>query len=437
MKRIMKKIYAFMVAAIALTAVSCNNEAIDEVVGGENIVNGDYITTLAVGLDNTRTQYSEGKTIWTAGDEISLNGSVYELTDGANSGNGTFSLKEGQTPILAGLDNYIVMYPANCNYNIPTAQTAVAGSFDPKAAVLGTSVNGLEGLTLCPYHALVKFTVAADSQSVSLLGYTLEGTITAGETYYIAVNPTTYAGLTAVLDGVAYKSTISPIVLGVCDVLNIGTLEGTDVYLAGTYNTWNSTANMMMKEGNYYVAKGITDLCASNGADMFKLVIGGEWFGEKNNENMAPHYMYSVHSAGNGGNFTGWGIDAVTSYNVYYLPETNQVTVRNAETTLSIVGSFISNAQGNWQLDANIPLTLNNGWFVAQNVTIPAGAEWKICVNNSWDLSFGGAALTAGTYIHPNAGAPGNFTIAEGTYDIYVSEDTFNMVVVNAGSPRP
>ena len=263
MKRIMKKIYAFMVAAIALTAVSCNNEAIDEVVGGENIVNGDYITTLTVGLDNTRTQYSEGKTIWTAGDEILLNDSVYKLTDGANSGIGTFSLKEGETPILAGLDTYNVRYPANHD-DIPTNQDAVAGSFDPKAAVLGTSTNGLEGLTLCPYHALVKFTVAADAQSVSLLGYTLEGTITAGETYYIAVNPKTYAGLTAVVDETEVKSTAKEIKFDVCDVLNLGVLPVKSAWgVAGSHNNWLANApTVMLFDGTYHVAynlpKGIS-----------------------------------------------------------------------------------------------------------------------------------------------------------------------------------
>lgn len=268
----MKKIYAFMVAAIALTAVSCNNEAIDEVVGGENIVNGDYITTLTVGLDNTRTQYSEGKTIWTAGDEISLNGSVYELTDGANSGNGTFSLKEGETPILAGLDNYIVKYPANYE-SIPEVQTAVAGSFDPKAAILGTSVNGLEGLTLCPYHALVKFTVAADAQSVSLLGYTLEGTITAGETYYIAVEPDTYAGLTAVVDEAEVKSTAKEIQLDVCDVLNLGVLPVKSKWgLAGTHNGWKETnPTTMIYDGTHHIATNIA------GGIEFKFVQNTSW----------------------------------------------------------------------------------------------------------------------------------------------------------------
>ena len=436
MKRIMKKIYAFMVAAIALTAVSCNNEAIDEVVGGENIVNGDYITTLAVGLDNTRTQYSEGKTIWTAGDEISLNGSVYELTDGANSGNGTFSLKEGETPILAGLDTYTIMYPANCNYNIPAAQTAVAGSFDPKAATLGTSTNSLESLTLWPYHALVKFTVAADAQSVSLLGYTLEGTITAGETYYIAVSPKTYAGLTAVVDETEVKSTAKEIQLDICDVLNLGKLPGAEKCefgLVGAHNGWSTENKTSMYQygGNLYVAFNVDLFNADDSESRFKIVKGNwsEQVGTYKNDGQNDDSVNTVspywYASKVDSNFrVGIGVsDPSKNYDVYFYPHSMDFLVVEAGTknipgVWGLCGSFTA-----WGESADIATVYENGYWVAKNVTIPANGEFKFRAASEWTTQWGYSEACENNGFAVS-GSDGNIKITSaGTYNISLKDD--------------
>lgn len=436
MKRIMKKIYAFMVAAIALTAVSCNNEAIDEVVGGENIVNGDYITTLTVGLDNTRTQYSEGKTIWTAGDEISLNDSVYELTAGANSGNGTFSLKEGETPILAGLDIYNVMYPADYVY-IPTTQEAVAGSFDPKAAVLYTSTNGLENLKLSPLHALVKFTVAADAHSVSLLGYTLEGTITAGETYYIAVEPDTYAGLTAVVDEAAVKSTAKEIQLDACDVLNIGKLPGAEKCefgLVGAHNVW-STANktpMYQYGGNLYVAFNVDLFNADDSESRFKIVKGnwseqvGTYKGSGQNDdsvNIVDPYWYAAKV--DDSFRAGIGVsDPSKNYDVYFYPHSKDFLVVEAGTknipgVWGLCGSFTA-----WGESADIATVYENGYWVAKNVTIPANGEFKFRAAGEWTTQWGYSNTSANNGFAVSSGGDNNIKITSaGTYNISLKDD--------------
>ncbi len=268
----MKKIYAFMVAAIALTAVACNNEAIDEVVGGENIANGDYITTLTVSLDNTRTELADGgKTTWCEGDEISLNGSVFELTDAAT---GQFSLKEGQDAVAKGLSEYTVLYPANTTA-IPVTQEATAGSFAHGAALLKTVVTSdaaLEGLKLEHAHALLKFTVAGDATSVSVLGYTLEGTITAGETYYLAVPAATYAEFAATVDGTVVKSTTN-VTLTNGQILNLKTLPVKSNWgLAGTHNEWSAgDSTTMLYDGTYHVATNIA------GGVAFQFVYNKTW----------------------------------------------------------------------------------------------------------------------------------------------------------------
>lgn len=271
MKRTMKKIYAFMVAAIALTAVACNNEAIDEVVGGENIANGDYITTLTVSLDNTRTELADGgKTTWCEGDEISLNGSVFELTDAAT---GQFSLKEGQDAVAKGLSEYTVLYPANTT-TIPATQEATTGSFAHGAALLKTVVTSdaaLEGLKLEHAHALLKFTVAGDATSVSVLGYTLEGTITAGETYYLAVPAATYAEFAATVDGTVVKSTTN-VTLTNGQILNLKTLPVKSNWGLAVKPGWDAAAaTSMLYDGTYHVATNVA------GGTEFKFVQNNTW----------------------------------------------------------------------------------------------------------------------------------------------------------------
>ncbi len=212
MKETMKKITMLFVAAAALLGVtSCNTAAIDEVTLGQ--------TTVTASFADSRTALDGVKTLWSAEDKIEVNGVEFTLTQGAGEATATFA---SNTP-LAAAELYTAKYPAGVSA-IPTTQKAVAGSFDPQAALAEASGVSADNLLFEHRHALLKLALAAPASKVEVLGYTLEGALEAEKVYYIAVAAENYEGLTAKVDGVEVRSSYNTVALENGQILNLGTL---------------------------------------------------------------------------------------------------------------------------------------------------------------------------------------------------------------------
>lgn len=212
MKETMKKITMLFVAAAALLGVtSCNTAAIDEVTLGQ--------TTVTASFADSRTALDGVKTLWSAEDKIEVNGVEFTLTQGAGEATATFA---SNTP-LATAELYTAKYPAGVSA-IPTTQKAVAGSFDPQAALAEASGVSADNLLFEHRHALLKLALAAPASKVEVLGYTLEGALEAEKVYYIAVAAENYEGLTAKVDGVEVRSSYNTVALENGQILNLGTL---------------------------------------------------------------------------------------------------------------------------------------------------------------------------------------------------------------------
>ena len=212
MKETMKKITMLFVAAAALLGVtSCNTAAIDEVTLGQ--------TTVTASFADSRTALDGVKTLWSAEDKIEVNGVEFTLTQGAGEATATFA---SNTP-LAAAELYTAKYPAGVSA-IPTTQKAVAGSFDPQAALAEASGVSADNLLFEHRHALLKLALAAPASKVEVLGYTLEGALEADKVYYIAVAAENYEGLTAKVDGVEVRSSYNTVALENGQILNLGTL---------------------------------------------------------------------------------------------------------------------------------------------------------------------------------------------------------------------
>lgn len=212
MKETMKKITMLFVAAAALLGVtSCNTAAIDEVTLGQ--------TTVTASFADSRTALDGVKTLWSAEDKIEVNGVEFTLTQGAGEATATFA---SNTP-LAAAELYTAKYPAGVSA-IPTTQKAVAGSFDPQAALAEASGVSADNLLFEHRHALLKLALAAPASKVEVLGYTLEGALEAEKTYYIAVAAENYEGLSAKVDGVEVRSSYNTVALENGQILNLGTL---------------------------------------------------------------------------------------------------------------------------------------------------------------------------------------------------------------------
>lgn len=162
----MKKIYSFMVAAVALfAAVSCNKELPQEEVPavGETVV----YTASTDGAD-TKAVLNEGtkKSEWVAGDAITVHDGTkgWTFTAAEAGANVDFSNSEGfgeYRPVLA-------VYPAGTytadveaktvEAYIPTYQSVMAGTYDDKAA-LAVAYSENDKFAFKNAHALIKFTV--------------------------------------------------------------------------------------------------------------------------------------------------------------------------------------------------------------------------------------------------------------------------------------
>lgn len=212
MKETMKKITMLFVAAAALLGVtSCNSAAIDEVSLGQ--------TTVTASFASSRTTLDGVKTLWSAGDKIEVNGVEFTLTQGAGEAVATFA---SNTPIAVA-ELYTAKYPAGVTA-VPTVQNAVAGSFDPQAALAEAAGATTENLVFEHRHALLKFALAAPASKVEVLGYTLQGAMEAEKNYYVAVPAAVYEGLTAKVDDVEVRNTYNTITLENGKILNLGTL---------------------------------------------------------------------------------------------------------------------------------------------------------------------------------------------------------------------
>ena len=344
-KAIMKKIYSFLFAATALFAASsCQKEFAPEV----ETPKFEKITFTASTEAETKTALHEnGKsTTWLEDDQISVfdankgdNNRCFEIDEITNeSKTATFSYegefvmdKTQEDPTVVALHPY--QEGAYCDFfyydrnyitgiNFPAAQTAVAGSFDPKAAfALGLGTMKTMELGFRNLYSLLKFTVTKggvnevvvtfDGESAFVAGdakiqmalntenspvfespvlsivdngskavtLSCEAGFVVGTTYYIAVAPASYTGLSVALDGEVVKEASKENTLAANKIYNLGALtpNATDSKygLVGSFQGWDVANPVKMLEygDGWAVAEGV-ELYKS---DEFKFVTGNSW----------------------------------------------------------------------------------------------------------------------------------------------------------------
>ena len=172
----MKKICSFALAAAALTAVSCAQPEFDfeEPEAGEPVTfraeigaEDDEDTKAVLGTSETT---GKPKSMWTPGDKITVHNGVkgFEFVTDAQetSAFADFSYSGGD---FTADDGVIAVYPSGewsadvasktATVVIPAEQTAVAGSYDPKAAI-SVAYSTDDDLRFKNTTALIKFKVA-------------------------------------------------------------------------------------------------------------------------------------------------------------------------------------------------------------------------------------------------------------------------------------
>lgn len=265
MIRIMRKIYSYLFAAVAIfTAASCQKDMADLTPHAE----GYSITALA---GTTKTALVDGvKTYWTPGDALTAfdaTGANRKFTTAIteNAASATFTTPEFILPSDLSSAMLLAVYPytegASTDFKtsvtgleLPAVQTACEGGFDSSATIAYTlsSASQQNSLKFSNVYGLFKFVVAdegvtkvtvkanggeclagkvaltLDGNLVAVEGtseVTLEGAFVKGATYYLAAIPGTYAsGITVYFNDVEVKSTTSGVTLSKNVVLGLGEL---------------------------------------------------------------------------------------------------------------------------------------------------------------------------------------------------------------------
>ena len=321
-KKEMKK-NLFVVAAVVLMAmISCNKEIYN---GGEpqapqapEVVEPSYYVefTADLGAEETVTptvqqsatrttiDVANKKTLWVAGDAISVNGKKFVVKELIDGGLSARFVNEGEL----GSDfkaPYKAQYPytSNGTLSISASQTAFAGDFDANAvAAFAYSTDNV--LKFMNATSLLKFQVPAACQKVTLSSdnalagtltitwpttddgtptatasgkeVTISGDFKTGNDYYVAVLPGTKANFVVRIDGYLSKNAAS-VTVNRSTIANMKTLPApvaSGWTIVGAHNSWNaSTGIKLYNDISGAVAKNVT------GGSEFKLVKNGsEWF---------------------------------------------------------------------------------------------------------------------------------------------------------------
>ena len=228
-----KHIQSWLLVAAILTFVSCSSENGEIVADNETNKLMTFTATQEGDAVNTKTAlYSDGKTIqWEEGDKISIfdgkGNQAFALKTGAGTNSATFEGTASEavtyTAIYPYQQNATLSDGKVTNVTLPATQKAIEGGFDPTAALMmaqsnNTSLqfkNVVGYVKVKPNFACSKIVLRSGSASEYLAGtgtltynsdvptldfttsnskshsITLEGPISSGYNYYIAVPATT------------------------------------------------------------------------------------------------------------------------------------------------------------------------------------------------------------------------------------------------------
>lgn len=328
----MKRILLF--ASAALLFAGCAKENITPTENPDNSQKGDITLSFSASQTGFGTKAAIGETTTDAGGAKSTainwqSTDKISVFDGANE-NCQFSTKnfstetttsctfEGTVTKLA--TDYTAVYPYTesakisegviSGVTLPATQTAVAGSFDPKAALMAAkTVSGGRELAFKNLVGHVKvttdfeckqielcaasgealagagtitftdgtpsFALGGDAESTITLLPAGEGTLAAGKTYYIAVPATTLAtgwniSFTATDDKVYSRQGTKPIQFKTNTVINLGTIYLNDFIPYVTFTAENSQSFSFYPEQYFHTVLGEKEYFEYS-------VGGGEW----------------------------------------------------------------------------------------------------------------------------------------------------------------
>lgn len=401
----MKKIYSILFAATALFAASSCQK---EIAGPETEAPQAGAMTVTATIDAEGKTTLDGlSTYWAEGDKIS----VFDSNKGAN--NRCFTIAATEFPAKKATFTYdgefvmpqngqedptvVALYPyqadAYCDFfyydrnyitgiEVPAAQTAVAGSFDPAATfalAIGTQ-STKDNLTFNNLYSLLKFTVK-DSGVKKV-------TVTTGENEFIAGTAKVQLALDA---------TKKPVFTG-----GVLTASGTNTV------TLNCAAGFVPGT-TYYIA------VAPAAYTSIKIALDGEVVKESAAaKTLAANTVYSLGE--------------LADLPVETTPEPSE---------WALVGAFVK-GDPNWK-EIQMVTTSTPNLFVAKNVEVPMDYTSMLIKkygDSNWSVKFGGGIVyfNPGNWMTVYSGGTDISITKAGTYDFYFDYNGKKLYVVAAGA---
>lgn len=418
----MKKIFYILTAAVvALGAMACENEGLENVAPEAN---GEGLTITAT---VSRVAWSEENlvpTAWEPTDVITIEGYDFTTTDGTNftcNDAGVYDLCDGQPHV------------ATTPFDSTKGLKGVSLKAEGVITVEGTS------LTFTPASALLTFTaesaITIEATTGLFSGDVTELEFAAGK-HYVAVNPTT-----ATLQGAigklkegsytAVKATEGNFVAG--QVYNLGTLAA-----QSEWEVSDGTRFYCTTTEDLFVAKNVK--LAANNFCLHK--VGAEWqtgekYGLVNAGTKSENTAIGVYPAG-------WSNDitianaATTAHDIYFDKansrlyvltvgkDINTITPSTSGTTYSLIGSFNS-----WSNDVLLTYAGDNVWHAIH--TFKKDDQFKVRKNKAWTTAYGYNNIQSGVGKSLFADAGGNDhnigVNKDATYEIWVIPDHADSVL--------
>lgn len=381
----------FMIAAVALAAVACNKEAAQE-----QLPTGEVVTFEA-STDGADTKVVlDGKVSkWENGDKITIHngtkGYEFSTTDEGAKAEFTYTGDD-----FSG-EKFIAVYPAGTYTadveaktvvaNVPTYQPSRDGSFSA-GAVPSVAYSETQSLMFRNAAALLKFTVKGKNVK-GLVFYGNNGEAVSGDVKVTMNDDNTIKTIEA------QKTTITE-------------NEVTETKLITWAKVWANTSNWCFVEGTtYYLA-----VVPQNFTKGFTAQLEIDGVGTVDVKKLETAYELKPNT-------------------ILDLGELEYVAPPVTELNWGVAGTMT-----NWADNADLAMTAEGDWFVAKNVTIEAGSEFKFRANGNWTNNRGtesATAVAADTETKVVANGQNMTAAVPAIYDIYLSKNADKMKLVKVG----
>lgn len=445
----MKKIYAFLMSAVALVGFAACSEGLNEITvnGNENTTE---VTLFAEFEDDTRMTLNGNTPEWEKGDVIYINGVEFTAQEAGSA----VQFKGTVTEDMIG--QAYTAYFGTMDGKVAAEQTAVAGHMSKETPATAEIAAFESGMTISFKNAaaLLQFTPSFSGDvTFAVVGgetVTLNG-CEADKTYYVAVTPATWTNGVEVTTnyGIICKEGAEGQVIDRNKIYPLGAIDRkvAPFKIIGSQNGWSfDNCGVMYETENYYVTPGFK---MDKGTNEFKFIAASatNWTGAENygsGSKSTAGNAYRIWAGGQNISVDNGTYDIYMSKEKFFyfiMPAGAAIadnTIKLATEDWGIVGNIKGNGWG-----TNVPFYVCGKFLAVRDIQlIGSNFEFKIRKLNNWDdtneilgTSWGSCPIN---YVIPLDG--GNNIIykeldASQTYDVYTNFSKVQLVANGSDIP--